>query len=218
MPFIIMRCGNCGWPNKPNETTCVKCHAPLEVEEYSSRPINATVREQEVFGCDNKEENVCPKCGYPIRGNSHNCPNCNYEFAYNCSENHVSEKRRQTRMENPMQDKDVKGTINPYMQSAAPEPGFVLSPIKRINEKKDFVDLEYEGREVILTRDNTEADNSSITSHEQALLSYNNGKWSIEDKSEQGTTFVRASRKIELNNGDVILLGNRLFEFRQSEN
>ena len=114
--------------------------------------------------------------------------------------------------------KEIKGTINPYMQSAAPEPGFVLSPIKRINEKKDLIDLEYEGKEVILTRDNTEADNGSITSHEQALLSYNNGKWSIEDKSEQGTTFVRASRKIELNNGDVILLGNRLFEFRVSEN
>ena len=211
-----MRCKNCGWPNKPNETTCVKCHAPLEAEEDYSRPINATIREQEVFGYDNEEENVCPKCGYPLRANSHKCPNCNYEFGDRG--NIASEKRRQTRMENPRQEKEIKGTINPYMQSAAPEPGFVLSPIKRINEKKDLIDLEYEGKEVILTRDNTEADNGSITSHEQALLSYNNGKWSIEDKSEQGTTFVRASRKIELNNGDVILLGNRLFEFRVSEN
>lgn len=213
-----MRCKNCGWPNKPNETTCVKCNAPLESEDDSSRPLNATVREQDAFGFNREEENVCPKCGYPIRNNSQKCPNCNYELGNNLGGVDSLGKRRQTRMENPMNEKKVNGTINPYMQSAAPEPGFILSPIKRINEKKELVDLEYEGKEVILTRDNTEAENGSITSHEQALLSYNNGKWAIEDKSEQGTTFVKASRKIELNNGDVILLGNRLFEFRQSEN
>lgn len=214
-----MRCKNCGWPNKPNETTCVKCHAPLEVEERSSRPLNATISEEEAFGgYDGDDEKVCPKCGYPLRGSSQKCPNCNYDLGNTIAEERSGERRRQTRMENPMSEKSVNGTINPYMQSAAPEPSFVLSPIKRINEKKELVDLEYEGNEVILTRDNTEPDNGSITSHEQAQLSYSNGKWTIEDKSEQGTTFVKATRKIELNDGDVILLGNRLFEFRQSEN
>lgn len=98
------------------------------------------------------------------------------------------------------------------------EPGFVLSPVKRINEKKELVDLEYEGKEVLLNRENTEADNGSITSQNQALLEFSNGRWTIEDKSEQGTTFVKASKKIELNEGDVILLGNRLFVFHLPEN
>lgn len=213
-----MRCKNCGWPNKPNETTCVKCNSPLESEEESSRPLNATVSEQMAFGYDNDEERVCPKCGYPIRNNSQRCPNCNYELGNNFGGDDSARKRRQTRMENPMNENKVSGTINPYMQSAAPEPGFVLSPVKRINEKKELVDLEYEGKEVLLNRENTEADNGSITSQNQALLEFSNGRWTIEDKSEQGTTFVKASKKIELNEGDVILLGNRLFVFHLPEN
>ncbi len=30
-----MRCKNCGWPNKPNERVCVKCHAPLSADDDS---------------------------------------------------------------------------------------------------------------------------------------------------------------------------------------
>lgn len=211
-----MRCKNCGWPNKPNETICVKCNAPLDAEESFSHPINATVREQDVFGYDNESERVCPKCGYPIRDNAYRCPNCNYEISGNYTGN-ANSNRRQTRMDNPMKERKVSGTINPYMQSAAPEPGIVLRPVKRINEKKELIDMEYEGKEVLLTRENTESDNESITSRSQALLEFSNGHWTILDKSEQGTTFVRASNKIELNEGDVILLGNRLFEFHISE-
>lgn len=212
-----MRCKNCGWPNKPNETTCAKCNAPLDAEEEHSKPLHATVSEQEAFGNVNVEENVCPKCGYPIRDHVRQCPNCNYDLIpilNNADNTHY----RSTRMENPIREKNVKGTINPYMESAAPEPGFILTPVKRINEKKDLCDLEYVGSEVALTRENTEPENGSITSQIQALLTFSNGNWNIEDKSEQGTTFIKASKKIELNDGDIILLGNRLFKFRKSEN
>lgn len=212
-----MRCKNCGWPNKPNETTCAKCNAPLDSEGDYSQPLNATVSEQAVFGMESEEENVCPKCGYPIRNNAKQCPNCNYDLI-SILNNADNAHYRSTRMENPIREKNIKGTINPYMESAAPEPGFILTPVKRINEKKDLCDLEYVGSEVALTRENTEPENGSITSQIQALLTFSNGNWIIEDKSEQGTTFIKVSKKIELNDGDVILLGNRLFKFRKSDN
>lgn len=212
-----MRCKKCGFPNRPGAVECANCHAPLE-EETSSRPMNATVSEQEVFGLNQDDERVCPKCGYPIRNNAQTCPNCNYHIGELYNNRFNDDIHRPTRMENPMRDNKVTGTINPYMESASPEPGFVLSPVKRINEKKELVDLEYVGKDVVLNRENTEPDNGSITSHEQALLSYNNGHWTIEDKSEQGTTFVRASKAVELHDGDVILLGNRLFKFCNTEN
>ena len=75
--------------------------------------------------------------------------------------------------------------------------------------------MDFEGSEVILTRDNTEPGNQSITSHEQAIITYVEGHWYIEDRSEQKTTFVQAAKKIELHDGDIILLGNRLFEFKE---
>jgi predicted component of type VI protein secretion system len=66
---------------------------------------------------------------------------------------------------------------------------------------------------VILTRENTIPDNKTITSKEQAELSFKDGRWTIVDKSEQHTTFVLATREIELQNGDIVMLGNQLFRF-----
>ena len=95
------------------------------------------------------------------------------------------------------------------------DPSFVLKPIKRANERHELEELEFEGKSVSLNRDNTEAGNLSITSREQAIITNVDGHWYIEDKSEQKTTFVQAANRIELNDGDLILLGNRLFEFHK---
>ncbi len=40
-----------------------------------------------------------------------------------------------------------------------------------------------------------------------------NGKWYIKDASPLKTTYVCAKEKIELAPGDIIILGNRRFEF-----
>ena len=77
------------------------------------------------------------------------------------------------------------------------------------------VTLEFSGESVVLNRSNTDEENMTITSKEQAVLIYENKKWYIQDKSEQKTTFVYTSDKIELKPGDVIVLGNRRFEFSE---
>jgi predicted Zn-ribbon and HTH transcriptional regulator len=249
-----MRCKNCGWPNKPNVTNCVKCSYPLiednntkfgsSLSSESSQPLNKTVREEDVFSreqnCEampkhelhiNQEQvnaNNCPKCGYPLRPNSDKCPNCKFQITKPAvddqssqhsreipNESHV--ERRRTRMSsgNEQSNNKMRGTINPYMISLEVEPTFVLRPIKKVGERHDFDDQEYEGKEVVLNRDNTDQDNSSITSHRQATITNADGRWFIEDNSDQRTTFVQAAQKIELHEGDIILLGNRLFEFHK---
>lgn len=226
-----MRCKNCGWPNKPGETTCVKCNAPLDVEHGTVQEttnevsgslkrggMNATIPEQLAFGGDTPETPaVCPKCGYPLRSNVAKCPNCNYDVSHLIQKESADEtSHKVTKMENPINSGKMKGTINPYMVQEASEPTFVLKPVERIGEKKVLSDLEYEGSEVALNRANTEPGNESITSQTQAQVSFENGSWYIEDKSELGTTFIKASKKCKLEEGDVILLGNRLFEFHIS--
>lgn len=231
-----MRCKNCGWPNKPGETTCVKCNAPLDVESgaihettlearSSTRRvnINATIPESSIFATSTPEEMasnemVCPKCGYPLRPEVTKCPNCNYDVTSLYKPKHESISNQEvTHMDNPNNLNKVKGTINPYMIQEASAPTFVLKPVERIGEKKALSSLEYEGEEVILNRDNTEPGNESITSHVQAVIVNNNGRWFIENKSDLGTTFVKVSKKYELEEGDLILLGNRLFEFHIPE-
>ena len=102
-----MRCKNCGWPNKPNETVCVKCGSPLETEtsvpnqdsRYEPSPgpvgqdrdgLKMTLMETDVFQSHEApyasepngmasavNEVTCPKCGYPLRADAVKCPNCN---------------------------------------------------------------------------------------------------------------------------------------------
>lgn len=264
-----MRCKNCGWPNKPSETVCVKCGSPLDAEptspEYENNydspesvghqekdGLKKTVLESNVFNNHSSvvspepmqtvlEETVCPKCGYPLRADAIKCPNCNSlvngnqeNRPNNASTN--SPQRRPTRVVNTPNDspepqqrpvvqartakpkaEKFKGTINPYMMSIPVEPSIILKPLQRMNERKvvDATELELDGGEITLTRDNTEPGNPSITSKEQAIISYEEGKWYIENRSEQNTTFVLATNKIEIHDGDIILLGNRMFEFTE---
>ncbi|MDE7346268.1 MAG: zinc-ribbon domain-containing protein [Muribaculaceae bacterium] len=256
-----MRCKNCGWPNKPNETKCTKCGSPLSsndddfdiagavTDSGSVSPLNKTVREEDVFNqnkpydpeppaygrtqVENPEHvsNMaqCPKCGYPLRPGVDKCPNCKFQISSaHRHDNPAPDRhgdpydlnrepaRRATRMASePAQKPNFRGTINPYMMNLEIEPTFILKPMKRMEERRDFDEQEYEGKEVVLNRDNTEPNNPSITSRQQAVITNEDGRWYIEDKSDQKTTFVRAGQKIELHDGDIILLGNRLFEFRK---
>lgn len=248
-----MRCKNCGWPNKPNEKVCVKCHASLEADNeevyngsgrdnsFGSEQLSKTVMEQDIFGgssCKHQEDDnfshseetsQCPKCGYPVRPGTEKCPNCKFfikgsgessrfQTGYNGPTSGSCEEttRRPTRMNTDGGNKGkFRGTVNPYMMNMEMDPTFVLKPLKRVNERHDFEEQEYEGKEVILNRDNTEQNNSSITSRQQAIVTRVDGRWYIEDRSEQKTTFVQAAQKVELHDGDIILLGNRLFEFHE---
>lgn len=259
MVYLTMRCKNCGWPNKPNETVCVKCGSSLESEPqvavtYSNGGddhtqsqveggdgLKKTVMESQVFGpsvespvleAPTVSETVCPKCGYPMRSDALKCPNCNYDVSSSSNvKSQTGYQRRPTRMaiepapeveelvlkktRKATESGGFSGTINPYMMNYQAEPAFVLEPIQRMNERKPVMPVEFEGHEVLLTRDNTEAGNPTISSKEQATMSFSDGHWSIEDLSDQKTTFVQANHKIELHDGDIILLGNRLFKFKE---
>lgn len=250
-----MRCKNCGWPNKPNETNCVKCHAPLvaddaedtlpQVNNMSGEQLGKTVMEEQVFGPTPQSEPTpreersyapkqptvasqqCPKCGYPVRPGTDKCPNCKFDL------NHQNQTVPEYREEKPQRESNgaisshrptrmnsgegakFRGTVNPYMMNMELDPTFELKPLKRVNERHEYEEQEYEGKEVVLNRDNTEPNNSSITSRQQAVVTRIDGKWYIEDKSEQKTTFVQAAKQTELHDGDIILLGNRLFEFHE---
>lgn len=245
-----MRCKNCGWPNKPEEKFCVKCHSPLEAAAEALPPVpgagggavppsppsppsppdapcQQTVREEDVFGqkgaaaAAEGADKKCPRCGYPLRSEAEKCPNCNYQLSgqpvsgykkTQLSEDRPVGPRQPTR---PLGGGKYGGTVNPYMQDVASVPSFGLKPLKRQNERHELEEREYEGESVTLNRANTEEGNASITSRQQAVVTRVDGRWYIEDTSELRTTFVQAARRTELHDGDIILLGNRLFEFHE---
>ena len=220
-----MRCKNCGWPNRPEGTICSKCGSPLEASQASpvsqqpSSP-NQTVREGDIFAATS-QPNICAKCGYPLRPGLQKCPNCNSEIGTGTnhgvsSQSSDNSNSRSIRRPTVVDVPNIHGTVNVWTEGAIGlTPSFILSPVKRNGERRQPDEIELEGESVVLNRDNTDPGNLSITSRVQATITRKDDKWFIEDKSEQKTTFVQASSPQELHDGDIILLGNRLFVFHE---
>lgn len=230
-----MRCKNCGWPNEDGVSRCVKCNAPLQgsmidsnrhssVQSGNDEPLNATLREpsSSVGGytpSGSNNTNSCPQCGYPISAGMNECPICHTAIAVAqpSGNSSLNQNRGENRGSNPNRGHGFRphgGTINPW--STPSEDSFcTLRRIPWQNERVSYEPVSYSGESIILNRANTDSNNNSITSREQALISYENGEWFIENKSDLQTTLIRVDRKLKLEDGDVIVLGNRMFEFRK---
>lgn len=203
---------------------CEKCNKPLMsgslevVKPFASNHDNhghptdrhardafspkATVREFSAGSgnVDGKEAAECPECGYPLENGE--CSACGYKVEYAKLVRHATISAVG----------DPRKTVRP-VRKGEKDGSFKLVPVSEESGEPEGDELSFEGNTVVLNRDNTDAKNTTITSRKQASIAFENGKWSIEDKSEYKTTFVQASRRIELQQGDLILLGNQLYRF-----
>ena len=152
---------------------------------------------------------MCERCGYPIAENVSECPMCHTPINRN-SYNYHSDRHEPGNGNRSY----ARGTENPWVNPSKDS----FCTLKRLSwqsEQIQYSPVSYSGRTIVLNRRNTDANNNSITSREQAVLTHENGEWFIENRSEQKTTLIRVDRKTKLNDGDIIVLGNRMFEFRK---
>ncbi len=178
---------------------------------------------------------TCPKCGYPVSDTSTSCPNCNHELqpvqtaiqsitCKSCGAEISSTAKFCSSCGAPLnkesaQPRKIKrsymGTVmdGPIVGPASVNTFCTLKPIAWQGEEVNYNPITYSGDTIILNRANTDANNHSITSREQAILTCEDGEWYIENKSNLRTTFLRVNGKVKLTKGDIIVLGNREFEF-----
>ena len=138
------------------------------------------------------DTNICDKCGTEVPGDIQYCPKCGERI-------HLPTVRA-------IRHKPVAPPEPPKPQchlTIIPEEGEITEPFKN----------DYEGDSIILNRENTEQNNRTITSKEQAELICENGQWYLLNRSELGSTYLEANRKLSLEPGDVIVLGDRRFRF-----
>ena len=237
-----MRCQFCGWDNPEGRTKCEKCNKPLSngsnhyvAEPSNSTPVSAgagqsgrptqymgqplrenfnpkaTVLEPGAIGHTLNEvaaEDTCPKCGYPMEKGV--CPSCGYSAQDETAADNPSFGQHEAA--DAMAIAEARKTVRP-VRKGPKEGQFVLTPLSETTGLPEGESISYEGNEVVLNRHNTDPKNATITSHEQALITCEDGEWGISDKSEMKTTFVQADDRITLRDGSIILIGNQLYRF-----
>lgn len=224
-----MRCNNCGWDNPPGNVKCSKCNAPLAGSMIApspnqgsqssagnagttggaGNPLKGTLKERDAFGGNSSGGGIniqkgaikCPHCGYLASSNMVTCPNCGGSL--NASQNASNQNRNAVNA----------GTINSGLQVGGNN-YFSLRPVAWDKETVQYQPMTYSGQSVSLNRANTDANNNSITSKVQAVITNINGEWYIEDKSAFQSTYVHVNGRVKLKDGDIIALGNRKFEFK----
>ena len=238
-------CPNCGYPLAEQYTSCPNCGYEFggeseeeSVEEQnvlekdpqptdSTPTINVKKESKKKEGKKKKEDSMpiqgtvglsalkketseveaeilctCENCGEEISATFKFCPKCGKEIRQKTISGFRHKKRK----------KETEEVPQPTVKRE-----FQLTIVPEDDEGIEPVANRFEGVEVMLNRKNTEPDNRTITSKEQAVIFCEQGKWYIENRSEYDSTLILANRKIEIQNGDIIMLGDRRFKFESEE-
>lgn len=231
----------CGYPILPGMQECPLCHTPVvdaEVDDNAKKtmvinnPVPPTIKEETV------SRRTIPDQEYSAAKRTETFVESQQEAkrTESCVESQQEIKRTEPSVYTSQPESNVKKTerfvspsqsdgyvskktVNIYQQPPKPRPveelpHFTLEPIKRDDEMMFNLEKRaFDTAEVVLNRQNTDPENSSITSRQQAIMSFEDGKWYIEDRSSFKTTFIRVTKKTELQEGDIIVLGDRAFKF-----
>ena len=91
-----------------------------------------------------------------------------------------------------------------------------LQPIAWEGERVQYQPISYSGEQIVLNRANTDPNNHTITSKRQAILTHDDNGWFLENQSEHNSTFIQVNKRMKLQDGDIIMMGNRLFVFHEN--
>ena len=205
-----MRCKNCNWENPVGRTKCEKCNAPLSGSMIS--PADDDEKKDNLQTVNDSDVTVCT-CGYPLRPDESVCPNCGKKVSEMINNMDSEAIHNEIKDESHVESSPRKMSVNPWTKAKKKKTSKItLTPIPREDEG-GLSPIPFEGNIILLNRDNTEKDNDTITTKEQAILIKEGDNWYIEDRSEFKTTMLLVQKKTQIGDGDVIALGDRLFLF-----
>lgn len=191
-----MRCANCGYQNVSHASKCIKCNELLS--NADSAKVHSASQDVEV------KKTVIGKAANPA--DFIDSQNSGKAAAAKAQASPVTPAKKAAASE------ELRATINPWNQARYETIEFV--PVPREGQEAQVpATFKSDVKEVVLNRENLDPDNPTITRNAQAALKYDNGSWKLEDKSSIGT-FVKIAKDHALNDGDQILMGDRIFTVR----
>lgn len=215
---------DCGYPILPGMQVCPKCHRPIGNSTPPQMQDGGGKKTVVISNPNLQQQPVGPKVTQPYVAPDRDATVPKKTERYVAPDQNISAAKKTERFVPATNQEEAvnKKTVNihqmqnPRAKMTEPElpPHCSLQPVPHENEPAaKMVKQEYSSAEVVLNRQNTEPDNFTITSQQQALLTFEDGKWYIEDRSAFKSTYIRVTRRTELHDGDIVSMGDRDFEF-----
>ena len=211
-------CKNCKTANPIDALKCMNCNAPLDGSMAIQHDKGKIPKEKPgkidksttAIHQNTDKQRICPHCSYPNQATALTCVRC--RTSLNIDKAPVSRSEVEPKSK-PAKNKETMGlTVNPWAEKPVIPDKYHLIPLKSdFTTSGEPIHLK-EGSNN-LNRANLDPGNTSITSSSQAVIKQDGGKWILEDTSSMMTTFVKVNGATELNDGDIILMGNKLFRF-----
>lgn len=221
-----MRCYECGYQNEAGVKVCIKCGTKLEEGSAASTPPPPkptpaqdaplggakTMRGQAASAPSwdapqsttpsgntaNTSSNIikCPSCSfYPLPAAPNAtapCPNCGFAGS---GQAESSSKTMRVESINLGGEDDSKNSF-------------------KLIDERHGKEISFDGNTVDVNRDNIDPDNNTISSSVHASFSFENGQLHIEDKSSNGSTFIKVDGKMAVGDGSKIVIGNKVFTLK----
>lgn len=214
-------CTSCGYPIATDVTNCPACNAPIEqpVKQTVANPdINtkATIRDVSMAGVAQNmmrtpvNENFSAKMKQTVRDGIGAAAI-------------VQEVTKESNLQpSAPKSEDLRKTV----LTVAPEllndelPKIThcenhwecrLTAVENFDNGNNIIHIENSPAK--LSRKDIGPDNISIDENEHIGIECEDGKWYIENLSANNNTYIRVSRKMELADGDVVVIGNKKYIF-----
>lgn len=157
----------------------------------------------------------CQKCGYTNQSSAKKCIKC-----YNTLQEDMGDNKRSDTSvgvninKNPWgnDSNDTQKTMRRVIPSSKP---CYLVALSQENEEESKM-LPVKGENINLNREFLDEGNTSISRKGHANLMFKDGSWWIDNVSELKTTFVQVNKPVKLSDGDVVLIGDSLFKFKEN--
>lgn len=151
----------------------------------------------------------CPACDYPASSRLEKCPMCGSPMK--------AAVQRNEGTVDPFRESQQASKVSPMSEvSPTPEvpPTMFLERIGRPEESSQVLPFTAtDTSEVNVSRQNLDENNFTITSRHQASFFFKDNKWWMVDRSDLQTTFIQVKEPVELQDGDIVLMGDRRFVF-----
>lgn len=195
----MVRCQNCGYTNQDNAQKCIKCQTPLSLtEQVNKPPVQEEIKQPVKASKAGKTQRDVQYTGKPW-------DDWTGDIGVRNPEPPV--------VPQPTVNNDTGKTMRRVVPSSKTCSLVALS----MDDERELRTVSLKGENVLLNREVVDAGNTSISRKGHANLVFRNGAWYIENLTELKTTFIQVNGPVKLTNGDVLLLGDSLFRFKEDE-